>query len=294
MGITLTHEHIMSNFGAPIDDASIYDVNAAFKQIIPYLYKLKGLGVKTIFDCTTANFGRRTDLLKKIADSTQIQIVTNTGYYGAANDLYVPQHAYTETVEEISGYWISEFENGIDGSAIKPGFIKLAFDDGCPSEIDTKLFEAGVLTHKKTGLTLAVHTGDNPEVLTKEIQLLEKYNVDPSALVWVHANKSSDSQLMLRLAMEGVWISLDGVTNGNTKQYIDWLTQFKANNLLHKVLLSHDGNSFPKGGAIRPYDAIPLVLVPALKNEGFSIEEINQLLIENPKQAFAIQKRTKN
>lgn len=293
MGITLTHEHIMSNFGLEIDKTGYYDEEAALKQTIPYLKKLKLLGVQTIFDCTTAFFGRRTDLLKKIADSTGIKIVTNTGYYGAANDRYIPKQAYKQSAEEISKQWVDEFQNGIDDRGIKPGFIKLAFDDGNPSEIDTKLFEAGVLTHKKTGLTLAVHTGDNPEALTKELQLLEKHNVDPSAFVWVHANKRADSQLMLELALKGVWISLDGVNESNTKQYIDWLTQFKANNLLHKVLLSHDGNSFPKGGAIRPYDAIPLVLVPALKNEGFSIEEINQLLIINPKEAFAIEIRIK-
>ena len=55
--------------------------------------------------------------------------------------------------KEIASKWIDEFEDGIKSSGIKPGFIKLAFDDGVPSSIDLKLFEAGVITHQHTGLT---------------------------------------------------------------------------------------------------------------------------------------------
>ncbi len=39
------------------------------------------------------------------------------------------------------------------------------------SEIDIKLFEAGVITHKNTGLTLAVHTGDNIAAIELQLQI---------------------------------------------------------------------------------------------------------------------------
>lgn len=288
MGWTLTHEHIMSNFGATPEMAGNYDEIAAFKQIIPYLRGLKQLGIKTIFDGTTAYFGRRVDLLKIISDSTDIKIVTNTGYYGAANDRYIPPHAFVETAEQLSGRWANEFETGIDGTNIKPGFIKLAFDSDTVSDIDLKLFEAGVLTHKQTGLTLAVHTGDNPKALRAALDLLDKHDVSPSAFVWIHANKSNNSDLMMELALKGAWISLDGANYSNTDEYINLLQKFKDNNLLYKVLLSHDGNSFPHGNEIRPYDAIPTVLVPALKNNGFSDGDISLLLYKNPQDAFSI------
>ncbi len=289
MGMTLSHEHIMSNFGAPLSDANTYDEDALYAQVVPYLKGLKNKGIKTIFDCTTAYFGRRVDILMNIADSTGLNIITNTGYYGAANDVYIPKHAYTESSETISHRWIDEFENGIDGTAIRPGFIKLAFDDGLPSEIDLKLFEAGVFTHKKTGLTLAVHTGANQEAITKMLNLLKKHSVDSKALIWVHANKMGNTDAMLEMAKQGVFISLDGVDANNCDTYIAILQEFKRQKLFHKILMSHDGNSFPKGGPIRPYDAITNVLIPRMKAHGFLENEIRQLLINNPKEAFGIQ-----
>ena len=137
---TLTHEHLMSNFGKDPDEAPQYDEAALLSQVIPYLRKVKSLGVNSIFDCTTAYFGRRVDLLKKMADSTGVQIITNTGFYGAADDRYVPEFAFGATADEISKLWIKEFEEGIEGTEVKPGFVKLAFDEGMPSEIDKKTF----------------------------------------------------------------------------------------------------------------------------------------------------------
>lgn len=293
MGITLTHEHLFSNFGAAINDASSYDEEALLKQVIPYLKKIKRKGIQTIFDCTTAFFGRRVDLLKKIGDSTGINIVTNTGYYAAANDKYIPKHAYEENSKKIAKRWIDEFENGIDGTSIKPGFIKLAFDEGTPSKIDKKLFEAGVITHKKTGLAIAVHTGNNQESIEFQLKTIKKHNATLDALIWVHAQKMKDVKFLINQASKGVWISLDGVTEAKTNEYIILLNNFKINKLLHKVLLSHDGNSFPRGNKIRPYHAISDNLIPAMRNEGFSEKEIHQILILNPMEAFSIKNTSK-
>ena len=93
LGFSLTHEHVMSNFGKPQDSTSVYDEESLFKQVLPYLKRLKSLGVDAIFDCTTAYFGRRIDLLKKISEQSDINIITNTGFYGGANDKYIPQLA---------------------------------------------------------------------------------------------------------------------------------------------------------------------------------------------------------
>lgn len=293
-GWMLSHEHIMSNFGKDISEASVYDTTLLFKQVIPYLKNLKALGVSTIFDCTTAHFGRRIDLLNTISSSSGIHIVTNTGYYGAADDRYIPKMAYASTAESISKIWIDEFENGIEGTDIRPGFIKLAFDDGqSPSEIDTKLFEAGILTHLQTGLTIAAHTGKNIEAIELQMSILDKYNVAPSAWIWTHANKMTEDAMLIELAMKGAWISLDGVKANNIDEYIKRLKLFKQKKLLHKVLISHDGNGFPRGGAIRPFDAIFKSLTPALLEQGFSDQDIDQLLITNPQNAFKIRIRKK-
>ncbi|MDN5210564.1 phosphotriesterase [Fulvivirgaceae bacterium BMA12] len=288
----LTHEHIMSNFGAEANYLPQYQRDSLFDQVLPYLKSIKALGVSTIFDCTTAYFGRDVNILKALADASGMQLITNTGFYGAANDRYVPEFAFKQNAAEISKRWIAEFDNGIDQTGIKPGFIKLAFDNGAPSEIDIKLFVAGILTHLSTGLTIAVHTGDNPLAAAKQLALLEEHQVSPEAWIWVHANKVKNEQLLIDAAKKGAWISLDGVKEANVAEYIRKIGYFKAQNLLHKVLLSHDGNSFPRGGKIRTYEAISKNLIPALKEQGYTDEEIDQLMVKNPQQAFAIKIRT--
>ncbi len=287
LGIALTHEHIMSRFGLDPGYIGEYDRDSLLMQVVPYLKKVKALGVNTIFDCTTAYFGRNVGLLKEISESSGVQIITNTGYYAAANDRYVPQSAYESSIEEIAQIWIDEFENGIDDTGIKPGFIKLAFDKGA-SEIDTKLFTAGILTHLSTGLSMAVHTENNLEAAAKMLQLLDKYEVDPSVCVWVHASKVEDLDFLTEAATKGIWLSLDKFKAPEAEEYVSKLTLLREKGLLDRVLLSHDGNSYNRDRNLKEYDAVLTSLVPALKENGFSEEEINQILVINPQNAFKI------
>ena len=288
LGVALTHEHVMSQFGADPAYVPDYDKDLLFAQVIPYLKEVRALGVGTIFDCTTAWFGRDVSLLKELADSSGIEIITNTGYYAASKDRYVPGSAYESTVEEIAGIWIDEFQNGIDETGIKPGFIKLGFDNGEPSEIDTKLFIAGIKAHLSTGLTIAVHTGDNPAAVEKQLQLMDEYGMSPSAWVWVHAGNTENDSLLVASARKGAWISLDKFKAPEVESYIAKIKLLKDEGLLDRILLSHDGNSFPRGGSIRGYHAVLTNLVPALEDAGFSEEEINQILVINPQNAFRI------
>lgn len=287
LGISLTHEHIMSGFGLEPRYIGEYDKDSLLMQVVPYLKKVKATGVKTIFDCTTANFGRNVSLLREISDASGVEIITNTGYYAGANDRYVPEAAYELSIEEIAQIWIDEFENGIDDTGIKPGFIKLAFDKGT-SEIDIKIVTAGILTHLGTGLTMAVHTENNIEATKKMLQLLEQYDVSPAALVWVHASKVEDVDFLAEVALKGVWISLDKFKIPESEDYVSKLTLLKEKGVLNKVLLSHDGNSFNRGRPIREYHAVLTHLVPILKDNGFSDEDINQILVINPQNAFKI------
>lgn len=288
LGFSLSHEHIMSNFGAVPAYRAQYDSVALFNQVIPYLKRIRSQGVISIFDCTAAYFGREVTLLKKIANATGIQIITNTGFYGGARDKYIPLFAFDASVEEIAKIWIAEFENGIDQIGIKPGFIKLAFDEGAPSAIDIKLFTAGIQTHLKTGLTMVVHTGNNPLAAKEQLRLLKEKKVSPAAWVWAHANFVDSMDLLAEAAIAGAWISLDGAKGLNISEYISKIAFFRERKLLHKILLSHDGNSFPRGAGIRKYEAIIMELIPALRKLGYSDDEINLVMIKNPREAFII------
>jgi len=292
-GFMLPHEHLFSNFGVGIKDTHIYDEVKLFKQVIPYLKQLKAYGCDTIVDCTTAYFGRRVDILLELYKQTGVHIVTNTGYYGAANDRYIPDHAYKDSAEEIAKVWIDEFENGIEDTNVKPGFIKLAVDSDGFSAIDQKLFEAGIEAHINTGLTLAVHTSSNAEAAFAQIKLLKSNNVKPGAWIWTHADKVDDPNTLVDAAREGSWISLDGIRDeASQQQHLQYLNILRDADALHRVLLSHDGNGFPSGKSIRPFHTLFTAFIPLLLKHGYTREEVDMLTRTNPHQAFTIQVRS--
>jgi len=291
LGTCLTHEHVMSNFGGEKSLVPAYDQAKLFSQVLPYLKKVKSLGCDSLADCTTAYFGRDVEMLKSLSEQSGVHIITNTGYYGAAADRYVPEHAFEEDAEAIALRWLKEWEEGIADSKIVPGFIKVAVDGGPLSTIDEKLFRAAAITHRQSGLLVACHTGNNPEAARQQLEILQEEGVSPSAWVWTHANQCSDVTHLIKAARQGGWVSLDGVREASIELHINYLKSFKKEGLLERVLLSHDGNSYPRGGDIRPYEALFTQMLPKLAEEGFSAKELHLLTVKNPQKAFTVQIR---
>ena len=295
MGTTLIHEHFLVDFiGADKIDHTRWDRDEVVKKVLPYLLEAKKYGVKTILDCTPAFLGRDVVLQKKLADESGLQILTNTGFYGAVGNKYLPQPAFTETYEQIAKRWISEFENGIENTTIKPGFIKISVDPGHLSELHQKIVKAAALTHLQTGLTICSHTGIAIPAF-EEIELLQKMKVHPCAFVSTHAQSEQDKTLHVKAAKLGAWISLDGIGWGDFEKYTDSIDSLRLAGLLNKVLISHDAGWYKPeekdGGSFTGYTNIFTELIPLLKNRGFTDSDIQQLLVKNPARAFAIRVR---
>jgi len=226
------------------------------------------------------------------------QLITNTGYYGAHSNLFLPAKFYDLTAEELSRIWIDEFENGIDGSSVRPGFIKIGVDpDDTLSEEHLKLITAAALTHRKTGLVIASHTGPDAPAF-EQIAVLQTHNIDPSAFIWVHAQQGS-LEGNIKAAGMGTWISLDNVNlnlEPGSKYDVNWyaerIQQLKDAGLLNRVLVSHDAGWYTpgeeNGGEFRDFTGIFTTLVPALEELGFTRDDLKQLLEINPRNAFTI------
>lgn len=290
LGLMLTHEHLMSNFGQEPSYIGQFDVPKLKDQVLPYLSKVKSLGCDVLVECTTAYFGRNVELLREFSETSGLNIITNTGWYAAANDRYVPEKAYKLSADEIANIWIDEWKNGIDGTEIRPGFIKLAVDDSPVSDIDKKLIIAGAKTHLKTGLTMQVHTGNNPEAAEVQLKIIKDEGVSPEAWIWTHAHNLPEAEPLIEAAQEGAWISLDGIRYDKERQehIYTLLLKLVDQGLSERILLSHDGNSFPSGKEIRPFDALMTEFIPRLKAEGFTDRDIHQLTVVNPQNAFSI------
>jgi phosphotriesterase-related protein len=304
MGITLEHEHVLVDFiGADSTGYFRWNRDSVIKKALPFVLEAKGRGVKTIIECTPAWLGRDPMLLKSISRIAGINFITNTGYYGAQNNKFIPASFYMMDSKELAGVWISEFENGIEDTGIKPGFIKIAVDPDDTLSIEhKKLITAAAITHLQTGLVIASHTGPDKPAFA-QIEILKELGIDPSAFIWVHANRGS-IEGNIKAASEGAWISLDKIDNNQdsapgSPNSISWfaerIAEIKKQGFLNRVLISHDSGWYdpakPGGGTFNGYTDIFDALIPALKAKGLTDDDIDQILVKNPQEAFKIKIR---
>lgn len=296
LGPTLSHEHVFLDFiGADQVSRNRYDAEEVFKATLPYLQQAKDLGCDTLVECTPAYIGRDADLLRRLAVEADLHVLTNTGYYGAGRNKFLPRHAWTETADELSARWLTEWKDGIEGSEVRPGFIKIGVDGGPLSDLHRKLVRAAARTHLASGLTIAAHTGDGVAAL-EELAVLADEGVAPEAFIWVHAQSEPNNDVHLRAANQGAWVEFDHISDKSLGQHLALVQGMKDRGLLHRVLVSHDAGWYdvgkPGGGEFRPYDTLFKSFLPALKEAGFSPAEIEQLLVINPREAFTIRERS--
>jgi phosphotriesterase-related protein len=290
LGLTLMHEHLLVDFiGADQVSPSRYDANQAFDVILPHLAKARAAGCETFVDCTPAYLGRDVRLLMRLSGASGVNILTNTGYYGAAKDKHLPKHAFSESAEQLAARWIREFEQGIDGTDIKPGFMKIGVDEAPLSEVDAKLVQAAARTARATGLPIASHTTTGAAAMA-ELELLDRAGVPANAFIWVHAHNERDTSFHTRAAKAGAWVEFDGLSDASVERHVELVRRMKSEGLLRRVLVSHDAGWFhvgePAGGQFRPFDTLFAKFIPALTSAGFTKGDVRQLLVENPRRAL--------
>ena len=294
MGTTLMHEHVMVDWiGADSTGYHRWDRAGVVERVLPYFLEAGEKGVQTIIEFTPAYLGRDPFILKELSQRSGIQIITNTGYYGAVDNTFIPTHAYDESSEELAARWIEEFVHGIDGSELRPGFMKISVASEEPlSELHQKIVDAAAITHLETGMAIASHTiGDVPAL--EQIERLKINGVSPDAWIWTHA-QSGSLEANLEAASEGAWIALDNVNAGadNIEWYAQRIEAIKNEGFLDQILISHDAGWYdvgePEGGDFRGYTDIFEFLLPELSKRGFSEDDIHQLLVNNPQWAFSL------
>jgi phosphotriesterase-related protein len=289
---TLVHEHILVDFvGAEDINPPRWDRDVVIAKVLPHLQELKRSGCHTLVDCTPNYLGRDVVLLKHLSLNSGLLIVTNTGYYGGSDHKFLPAHAFTETADQLARRWINEWQAGIDGTGIKPGFMKISVNPSHLSDVSIKLIQAAALTHLKTGLTIASHTGPAVPAF-EQIEILKANKIDPAAFIWVHAQNEEDWDQYVKAVRDGAWVSLDGLRADNVQNYTEKLVHLKKEKCLHRILVSHDAGWYdpgkPDGGELREYTTLFKDLIPALEQEGFEEAEILVLIQKNPANALGI------
>jgi phosphotriesterase-related protein len=297
LGFTLIHEHVMCDFiGAQRTGRHRWEVEAVVKRMLPLLMQAKERGITGFIDCTPAFIGRDPRVLKRLAQETGLHILTNTGYYGGAADKFVPTHAYVETATQLADRWVREWENGIENTQVRPGFIKIGVDEikgeSAPlSAIDEKLVRASALASKRTGLSVTCHTGGGPAGLTA-LKVFMEEKAAPDRFIVAH---SDDHGLPInqQVAELGGWVSFDAISRKPLEQHLK-LVQAMTQNYARRLLLSHDNGWYSvgqeNGGEIRDFNYLSDLFLPAFRKAGVGEEMVQILTVYNPAKAFGVRK----
>ncbi len=288
-GIVLIHEHVL--WGWINEVKQKYPKDEVKQIMLPLLKDLKKAGCSTLVEATTAGAGRDAVLLQELSQLAELNVITNCGVWDGLNrkSIYVPDFIKDNNEKEISRIWVNEFREGIDGTDIKPGFIKIAigdFDEITP--LHKKILQAAIRTSFDTNLCIQSHicASISPKQI---VSILKKEKFPLERFIWCHADYPLDLQTNLSLAYEGIWVDTDWWLPKPESLYwhFDLIKIFKEKDLLNHLLISQDCGGFHDG---KPscYTIIFSDIIPKAIEYGISKEDFDILLIENPSRALSI------
>ncbi len=284
VGRILAHEHLYVDFSLfnGLDDPHYMKPVGGFDKAIDviskYVLDVKAQGVELIIDWGCMGVGRSADTARKVAQRTGVNVAIPTGIY---KWLLEPRFSGW-SVDQLSDFMVNEFKNGIDGTGIKPAFVKMGADP-VPTAVETMIHRAATQAAVEVGATVAVHLpfpldarAETEIARARQVWAIARSNgVKPDRFVWGHANgvikaeKASSAHLdsaraqYFELAAEGITMQFDAVgsdpNNGpdpwfggitDPEIFLAILEKFVAQGYGDRVMISNDCSVYvnPGGG----------------------------------------------
>lgn len=309
MGKTLIHEHFIFGYPGFHGDVTLGPFNreAAVEAGVQAAKKMMAHGVQTVVDPTPNECGRDPEVLKEISEESGLQIICATGYYyeGEGATPYFKFRASLGTAEqEIGEMFSAEIKEGIGGTNIKPGIIKLASSKDIITDYEKMFFRAAAQAQRETGITLLTHTQEGT-MGPEQAQLLLELGANPAGIVIGHMCGNTDPAYHKRTLETGVNIAFDrfglqGMVGAPfDHQRITTLLELLASGYEDQIMLSHDSISMWLGrppvipdaalGAIANWHPTHLfeTVIPELQKAGVTDKQLDKMFMENPKKLFA-------
>ena len=293
LGLILPHEHLFTDLRGPaIPGYAQAEPEAVIRVVKPHLEDASAAGVTALVECSTVGVGRNLRVLQSLAEVTSIQIVAPTGVYREA---YIPESLRPVSEQELAELWTKELTEGIEGTSIRAGFIKLAMSDDGPTPLEVRNLRAAARASQNTGAVIGSHTIGG-RVARQEMDVLEEAGLDLGRFIWIHAQTEPDTEIIREAARRGAYVELDtvGAPFQSQPELITKSLAVIEAGFIDRLLLSHDAgwynparpDGYPEEG-YRGYTALTREFIPALLQHGLSEEQIKRMTVDNPAQAFA-------
>jgi len=307
LGVTLMHEHvfvlspeIMQNY-----PESWRDEEARIVDAVNRLNELKSRGIDSIVDLTVIGLGRYIPRIRRVAEQTDINIVAATGVYtyndvpmyfhfrGPGTDLGGP--------ELMTDMFVRDIEEGIANTGVKAAILKCATDKPGLTPGVERVLRAIADAHRQTGAPISTHTHARTRRGLEQQVIFKEEGVDLSRVIIGHSGDTTDISYLEELVGNGSYIGMDRFGIDTILSFEDRVnTVARMCELGHadKMVLSQDAACFSDW---LPERDLPAVLpnwhylhihndvIPALRSRGVTDEQIETMLVTNPRKIFETQ-----
>ena len=301
LGRTLIHEHFRTtDEAARFQFPHMYDEAAEREAALSDANAVRGHGIETVVEPSAMFLQRDAAFSKRVADETGLQIVLATGIYTYD---HLPQAFLNRDEDAIAEILVHDIEQGIQGTGIKAAFLKCAADAPGVTPNVEKVHRACARASRRTGRPIMAHSHPSSGTGLEQMRIFEEEGVDPAKIQIAHTGDTDDLDYIEKLLERGPFIGMDRYgldlflhTDKRNATVLALLERGHAD----RMFLSQDFCStidwFPpevqqhlKDQEVPNWSMTFLFdeVIPYLTENGMTQEQLDQMMIENPKRWLA-------
>ena len=304
LGRTLSHEHLTGGAAAMERvRPPIYDEDEAVRRAVQALGRAKAAGVDSMIDLTPLDLGRQASLFQRVAEAdTGVHIVCATGVYR-----WVPFYLFRRDIDEVASIFLHDIEHGIDGTNIRAGIIKIAWDveyrmtaegpagEGMVRAGLERTARAAARAAKAGGVPVSCHTNAADELGTPLMAIFEDEGVDPAMVTIGHTNDSHNFAYIEGIAKRGFNVGLDRFSAARGEEEIARRAQIALDlakaGYAGQTSLGHDASPYYRFTSNVPdapdcWTAVSTIEVPWLLAHGATEADVASMQVGSIRRTF--------
>jgi phosphotriesterase-related protein len=298
------HEHVFvltPDVEQNIDD---WDEEVRVADAVTKLSALKAVGIDTIVDPTVIGLGRYIPRIVRVAHEVGINIVVATGVYTYDTVPFYflyrgPMPGAPDLPDPMIELFVRDITEGIPGTdGVRAGFLKCAIDHAGMTPDVERIMRAVAKAHRQTGAPITVHTHPASKNGLDVHRVFGEEGVDPTRVVLGHSGDSTDADYLAELADHGYILGMDRFGIDVSTPFDDRVgivATLAKRGYADRMVLSQDAACYfdwldhDLKTAVMPnwhYLHVSNDVLPALRRRGVTDEQIEQMLVGNPRRYF--------
>jgi phosphotriesterase-related protein len=301
-GQVLMHEHIVVGWiGSERDEVAQPDWDAELQRVTADFNRLREQhGVTMVVDAGPADLGRDVNFQARLSRASDVSIVAATGWYKEGPGL--PYYFSGLDDEEMDDYLRRELVDGVKGTGIKCGVIKLGSGGANLSDLERKAFRSGARVASDLDVPIITHT--DPEgwleanVGLRQLEVLLESGASAERIGIGHVCGTANLQWLIDICKLGAFVAFDRV--GMLHRRADevraaLIMGLVAAGYLEQILVSHDHQAVwrrrpPAGGSPGvkgSFEHVHQNFLPMLRAMGLTDAQLGVLMHDNPLRLLA-------